>query len=329
MIDVAELVNLHALSDHRTGIRGACGTGGNACARRCRKPALPRRPSFCPHAVSSVASPMRSRWHRNSTKALARERRISRNRTRSGRSDHPRATRQRYSVGVVAYDQFPATSPVRRLYEWRPVIDFVSSVLERAPLYQYADPMGALNLAVMGDGDELQWHYDQTDFVVSLALRDADVGGDFEVAPKLRSASRRELCRCFTRAGGRQRGGDASADDAGYAADLRGAPFAASRQPDRRRDRTARCVARIRHASRHAQHAASAAQALRKSARLALELREHVRLFECAGDPLLHRRQRKHRIDIRLGDGRQRHLIEGEAQHYRRIHGVGNAEGAE
>ncbi len=102
--------------------------------------------------------------------------------------DHPRAIRQRYSVGVVAYDQFPADSPVRCLYEWRPVVEFVSAVLERAPLYQYADPMGALNLAVMGHGDELQWHYDQTDFVVSLALRDADVGGDFEVAPKLRSA---------------------------------------------------------------------------------------------------------------------------------------------
>jgi hypothetical protein len=103
--------------------------------------------------------------------------------------DHPRAIRQRYSVGVVAYDQFPAASPVRCLYEWRPVIEFVGAVLERAPLYQYADPMGALNLAVMGDGDELQWHYDQTDFVVSLALRDADVGGDFEVAPKLRTAA--------------------------------------------------------------------------------------------------------------------------------------------
>jgi hypothetical protein len=102
-------------------------------------------------------------------------------------SDHPRAIRRRYSVGVVAYDQFPAASPIRRLYEWGPVVAFVSAVLQRAPLYQYADPLGALNLAVMGDGDELQWHYDQTDFVVSLALRDAAAGGDFEVAPKLRS----------------------------------------------------------------------------------------------------------------------------------------------
>ncbi|HEY6598533.1 MAG TPA: hypothetical protein VIZ30_04445 [Pseudomonadales bacterium] len=100
--------------------------------------------------------------------------------------DHPRATRGRYSVGVVAYDQFPSDSAVRRLYESAPVMAFVSAVLERAPLFHYADPLGALNLAVMGDGDELQWHYDQTDFVVSLALRDADVGGDFEVAPKLR-----------------------------------------------------------------------------------------------------------------------------------------------
>ena len=31
-----------------------------------------------------------------------------------------------------------------------------------------------LDLAAMHDGDELYWHYDQTDFVMSLALQDAD-----------------------------------------------------------------------------------------------------------------------------------------------------------
>ena len=40
----------------------------------------------------------------------------------------------------------------------------------------------------MTDGDQLQWHFDQTDFVVSLAIQDADIGGDFEVAPRIRSA---------------------------------------------------------------------------------------------------------------------------------------------
>ena len=46
-----------------------------------------------------------------------------------------------------------------------------------------------LNLAVMTDGDQLQWHFDRTDFVVSLAIQDADVGGDFEVAPQIRTAA--------------------------------------------------------------------------------------------------------------------------------------------
>ena len=65
---------------------------------------------------------------------------------------------------------------------------FVAAILGLDEIYPYADPLGALNLAVMGDGDELQWHFDQTDFVVSLALQDADEGGDFEVAPFIRNA---------------------------------------------------------------------------------------------------------------------------------------------
>lgn len=103
-------------------------------------------------------------------------------------ADHPRRLLGEYAVGVIAYDMFPPQSPLRRLYEWAPMMDFIGAVLQRGRLYRYADPLGALNLAVMGDGDQLQWHFDQTDFVVSLAIRDADGGGDFEVAPRIRSA---------------------------------------------------------------------------------------------------------------------------------------------
>ena len=102
--------------------------------------------------------------------------------------DHPRRILGAAAVGVVAYDMFPAHSPLRQLYEWDPFMRFIEAVLERGTLYRYADPLGALNLAVMGEGDQLQWHFDQTDFVVSLAIRDAERGGDFEVAPHIRSA---------------------------------------------------------------------------------------------------------------------------------------------
>ena len=100
---------------------------------------------------------------------------------------HPRRWLGQAAVGAVAWDLFPPASPIRALYEWEALRAFVEDVLDRGELFRYADPLGGLNLATMGDGDELQWHFDQTDFVVSLAVRDADEGGDFEVVPRIRS----------------------------------------------------------------------------------------------------------------------------------------------
>jgi hypothetical protein len=103
-------------------------------------------------------------------------------------ADHPRLHFADYRVRAVAYDITPHGSPLRRLYEWDPVTELIEAVLERGPIYRYADPFGALNLAVMGEGDQLQWHFDQTDFVVSLAIQSAESGGDFEVVPRIRNA---------------------------------------------------------------------------------------------------------------------------------------------
>jgi hypothetical protein len=102
--------------------------------------------------------------------------------------DHPRLHFADYAVRAVPYDITPFDSPLRLLYEWDPMKDLIEAVLDRGPIYRYADPFGALNLAVMGEGDQLQWHFDQTDFVVSLAIQSAERGGDFEVAPRIRSA---------------------------------------------------------------------------------------------------------------------------------------------
>jgi hypothetical protein len=101
--------------------------------------------------------------------------------------EHPRVTWSRSSVHTVAYDRFdPDSSPLRALFEWDALLEFVGRMLGRAPLHRYADPLGAMNLAVMVDGDELGWHYDQTDFVVSLAIQSSDAGGDFENVQRLR-----------------------------------------------------------------------------------------------------------------------------------------------
>ena len=102
---------------------------------------------------------------------------------------HPRRTVQSSAVEVVAYDHIPAHHAVRELYESDELMAFVAGVLGQEKLYRYADPFGALNLAVMREGDQLGWHFDMTDFVVSLALQPSQAGGEFENAQKLRTAT--------------------------------------------------------------------------------------------------------------------------------------------
>jgi hypothetical protein len=101
---------------------------------------------------------------------------------------HPRARHQASQVSTVAYDLVPATAPVRTLYESDVLLGFLAAVLGVDRLYRYDDPFGALNLSTMHAGDELAWHFDQTDFVTSLAVAAPDAGGAFEVAAQVRTS---------------------------------------------------------------------------------------------------------------------------------------------
>ncbi len=100
---------------------------------------------------------------------------------------HPRAYQGRTALSAIPYDVFPITGPTRSLYEWDPLTSFVADILGVEALFRYADPLGALNVAVMDAGDELGWHFDQTDFVVSIALQSAESGGDFVNAAHIRT----------------------------------------------------------------------------------------------------------------------------------------------
>jgi hypothetical protein len=104
-------------------------------------------------------------------------------------SDHARNLTEKTVLGVVAYDEFPETSLLKRIYEWEPVMRFIGAILSLPQIHRYNDPMSALNLSVMIDGDYLRWHFDQSDFVTSLSIRNAEYGGEFEFVPRLRSDS--------------------------------------------------------------------------------------------------------------------------------------------
>jgi hypothetical protein len=93
------------------------------------------------------------------------------------------------SLGVVAHDQLPVDSALLALYEWEGLASLVAGALGVPTVYPYADPLGAVNVTYMGAGDHLGWHFDQTDFVVSLGLSGSESGGELESAQRIRSQS--------------------------------------------------------------------------------------------------------------------------------------------
>ena len=103
--------------------------------------------------------------------------------------DHPLNMTETTRVGVIAYDQYPDISLLRRIYEYDPLMKFIGAIMELPEIHRYGDPMGGLNLSVMVDQDYLRWHFDQTDFVTSLSIQNADQGGEFEYVPLIRSES--------------------------------------------------------------------------------------------------------------------------------------------
>jgi hypothetical protein len=101
--------------------------------------------------------------------------------------DHPQRMKETTSLGAIAYDQIPKNHLLRQIYEWDPLMNFIAEALNKPQVYRYADPMGALNISVMKQKDYLRWHFDQTDFVVSIPLQQSELGGEFECVSRIRS----------------------------------------------------------------------------------------------------------------------------------------------
>jgi hypothetical protein len=102
--------------------------------------------------------------------------------------DHPLRAFFPLKMSQLANDAIPKTATIQRLYEWDALTDFIRLALGLDALYRIADPFLALNLTYLKAGDLQPWHYDHNEFTVTLLLQDAESGGAFEYAPRLRTA---------------------------------------------------------------------------------------------------------------------------------------------
>ena len=101
--------------------------------------------------------------------------------------DSPRRALHMNRYGYLLYNQLENKSLISQLYEWKPLTEFVRQILSFETLYRTADPYLSIVINIMKSGDELAWHFDTNDGVVSLMLQTADDGGEFEYAPYIRN----------------------------------------------------------------------------------------------------------------------------------------------
>jgi len=91
------------------------------------------------------------------------------------------------SNAFVPADNFGPESILRAIYGWPAFAPFIQESLGEDAFFPYADPLAdvIVNLAVEGNG--FPWHFDTNNYTVTLAIQNAESGGDFEYSPHLRT----------------------------------------------------------------------------------------------------------------------------------------------
>ncbi len=102
---------------------------------------------------------------------------------------HPRRRFFDRSNSFIPADNFGSDSALRAIYEWPLFFDFIREALDEPEdsFFRYADPLADVIVNMAGEGNGFPWHFDTNNFTVTLAIQNADEGGDFEYAPNIRS----------------------------------------------------------------------------------------------------------------------------------------------
>ena len=91
------------------------------------------------------------------------------------------------SNAFVPADNFGADSILRAIYEWPAFSPFVQEALGEERFFPYADPLADVIVNLAEEGNGFPWHFDTNNYTVTLAIQNAEQGGDFEYSPYLRT----------------------------------------------------------------------------------------------------------------------------------------------
>ena len=63
---------------------------------------------------------------------------------------------------------------------------FLAKVLDKRQLYLMEDPLARVNVMAYRSGEALNWHFDRSEFTVTLLLQEPEAGGVFQYRRDLR-----------------------------------------------------------------------------------------------------------------------------------------------
>ena len=98
---------------------------------------------------------------------------------------HVRNTQMRTRVASTACDELDSSRAIRALYATDELLGLVKAITGRS-VHRLADPLGAASINVFRSGWSHAWHYDESEFTVTLSLVQAAEGGAFEFTEPLR-----------------------------------------------------------------------------------------------------------------------------------------------
>lgn len=113
---------------------------------------------------------------------------LERTPTESLPDDHPKNIFARGCYNMMGAHLLDDDSPLKGLYYWSPMQQFVADIVSEQELYPSDDPYQPVNVLCQGDGDRSAWHFDSSNaFTMTLMLQAPEAGGHFEMAPNTRS----------------------------------------------------------------------------------------------------------------------------------------------
>ena len=90
------------------------------------------------------------------------------------------------SNAFIAADYFRPEGPLRTVHDAEGFDRFIQDCLEEPNFHRYADPLADVIVNMAEEGNGFPWHFDTNNFTVTLAIQNAEHGGAFEYAPRIR-----------------------------------------------------------------------------------------------------------------------------------------------